>query len=50
MAYDPAADKFRKVECLGDRAIEYMAEDGTAPSGWLHTAKACSHTTSSMIP
>lgn len=28
MAYDPAADKFRKVECLGDRAIEYMAEDG----------------------
>lgn len=50
MAYDPAADKFRKVECLGDRASNIWRKTATAPSGWLHTAKACSHTTSSMIP
>ncbi len=28
MAYDRKNDKFDKVRCLGDRAIEYMAEDG----------------------
>lgn len=28
MAYDRRNDRFNKVKCLGDRAIEYMMEDG----------------------